>query len=204
MVNPAFDTGRPAEGWEHRGLVIRSHASDNFNAIDPFRIDTFDGKSWLAFGSWWDGIRLIELDPASGLKLGDAPPLPIASRGGGAIEAPSILHRGDWYYLFASFDLCCRGTASTYRIMVGRSGAVTGPYADKDGKPMLEGGGTQLLATDGRRRGPGGQEAFMVGDEYWLAWHYYDRNNGGQPRLQIARLHFTDDGWPFLDPVPAE
>src|SRR6185295_14638901 len=116
-INPAFDVTKPAEGWEHKGIVFRSHKSDDFNAIDPFRINTGDGRAWLAFGSWWDGIRLIELDPVSGLRLGEADPVPIASRGGGAIEAPSILHRGDWYYLLASFDLCCRGAGSTYRIM---------------------------------------------------------------------------------------
>ena len=202
-TNPAFDATNPAEGWSHIGIVVRSTADDDFNAIDPFRFDDVGGRSWLAFGSHWNGIMLIELDPGSGLKLGDAPPLPIASRGGGAIEAPAIMFRHPYYYLFTSFDRCCRGTGSTYRIMVGRAESIAGPYHDRDGVPLLEGGGTEVLKSEGDQRGPGGQETFMVGDEYWLAWHYYDRKSYGLPRLQMSRLHFDDAGWPFVD-TPAE
>lgn len=200
-TNPAFDVAKPAEGWSHVGIVMQSTAADNFNAIDPFRFDDVDGRAWLAFGSHWNGIMLIELDPASGLRLGDDPPLPIASRGGGAIEAPAVLYRHPHYYLFTSFDRCCRGTGSTYRIMVGRAEDIAGPYLDRDGVPLLEGGGTAVLASEGDRRGPGGQETFMAGDESWLAWHYYDRKMYGLPTLQIGRLHFGEDGWPFVDTV---
>ena len=133
MTNDALDPAKPAEGWVDQGLVIRSHATDSFNAIDPFRTDT-GGRAWLSFGSFWDGIRLIELDPSSGKPLSGAEPLPIASRGGGAIEAPAILEHDGKFYLFVSFDACCRGMASTYRIMVGRADAITGPYLDAEGK----------------------------------------------------------------------
>lgn len=68
-----------------------------------------------------------------------------------AIEAPFIVHHGDYYYLFVSFDLCCRGIKSTYKTMVGRSSSVTGPYADADGTPML----------DDRRFGPGGESVLQ-------------------------------------------
>lgn len=203
MINPAFDPRNPTAGWEDRGMVIRSNKGDDFNAIDPFRIDDFSG-SYVVFGSWWDGIRLIQIDPTSGLRLGEDPPVALASRQGKGIEAPAILKRGEWYYLFTSFDRCCRGTGSTYRIMVGRATEIIGPYLDRNGTPLLGDGGTEVLIGEGDRRGPGGQETFMVGDEYWLAWHYYDRKMYGLSKLQIARLHFDDDGWPFLDPAPAE
>lgn len=203
MTNAAFDPVRPAEGWTDAGMVIRSRKGDSFNAIDPFRIDDA-GDSWLVFGSWWDGIRLIPLDRVTGLRLGDGEPTRLASRQGRGIEAPAILRRGGWYYLFTSFDRCCRGSGSTYRIMVGRSADVAGPYVDRDGVPLLQGGGTELLKSEGDRRGPGGQEVFMAGDQYWLAWHYYDRKAYGLSKLQLAPLRFTDDGWPFLDPAPNE
>lgn len=203
MTNDAFDPEAPGEGWTDRGMVIRSRKGDPYNAIDPFRFDDAAG-SWLAFGSWWDGIRLVPLEPQTGLRLDDSAPVAIASRQGPGIEAPSIIQRGEWYYLFTSFDHCCRGAASDYRIMVGRAPEITGPYLDKDGLPLRYGGGTEVLASEGRRRGPGGQETFMVGDEYWLAWHYYDRLLNGLPKLQIARLHFDEEGWPFLGPAPEE
>lgn len=182
-------------------MVLRSRAGDDFNAIDPFRIDT-GGKAYLAFGSFWQGIRLVELDPETGQVAEGAVPVPIASRGGGAIEAPAILEHEGRFYLFVSFDKCCSGLASTYRIMVGRADAVKGPYLDRDGVPMLDGGGTELLATTGRYHGPGGQEVFEVAGEPWLAFHYYDRESGGLPRLQLAPIGWSADGWPELGPLP--
>lgn len=200
MINTALDPAKPAEGWVDQGLVIRSHAGDNFNAIDPFRTD-LGNRAWLSFGSFWDGIRLVELDPATGKPLPGAKPLPIASRGGGAIEAPAILEHDGRFYLFVSFDSCCRGMASTYRIMVGRADAITGPYRDADGKPMLEGGGTELVAASGRYRGPGGQEVFMRDGAPWLVFHYYDRDQGGMPKLFLAPLNWSADGWPSINPL---
>lgn len=200
MTNQAFDPKNPTEGWQDQGMVVRSQGSDDFNAIDPFRIDT-GGRAFLAFGSFWDGIRMVEVDPVSGKPAADAELTPIASRGGGAIEAPAILEHDGRFYLFVSFDSCCRGIASTYRIMVGRADEVTGPYLDREGKPMPEGGGAQLQAAQGRYRGPGGQEVFMAGGKPWLAYHYYDRDQGGSPKLQVAPLRFDEEGWPVLDPL---
>ena len=200
MTNDGLDPADPTSGWVDQGLVIRSRAGDDFNAIDPFRID-MGGRAWLAFGSFWNGIRLVELDPATGKLLAGASVQPIASRGGGAIEAPAILEHGGHFYLFVSFDACCRGSQSTYRIMVGRAGTIAGPYLDRDGVPMLEGGGSELVKTTGRYRGPGGQEVFWRDGAPWLAFHYYDLNQGGIPKLYLAPLRFDADGWPVSPPL---
>lgn len=201
MTNATFDARKPAEGWVDQGLVFRSKPGDWLNAIDPFRIDDGD-RAWLAFGSYWDGIRMIELDPVTGLRKSADEPLRLASRNGEAIEASTVLAHGGQYYLFVSFDMCCRGTASTYRIMMGRADAVTGPYLDRDGKAMLDGGGTELLATTGRFHGPGGQEVFMVADKPWLVFHYYDGSDAGAPKLQLAPISFDAEGWPEIGPLP--
>jgi arabinan endo-1,5-alpha-L-arabinosidase len=201
MTNAAFDAARPAEGWEDKGLVFRSRRDDWLNAIDPFRIDVED-RAFLAFGSYWDGIRMIELDPVTGLRKGEGEPLRLASRNGDAIEASAVLEHEGKFYLFVSFDACCKGLDSTYRIMVGRADTVEGPYVDRDGKPMLDGGGTQLLATTGRFIGPGGQEVFDADGAPWLAFHYYDGEDGGTPKLQLAPLGWSADGWPELGALP--
>ncbi|MEX1181448.1 MAG: arabinan endo-1,5-alpha-L-arabinosidase [Cucumibacter sp.] len=201
-TNDSLDLARPAEGWTDRGLALRSHRPDNFNAIDPARIDSGDGRAWLAFGSFWDGIRLVELDPVSGLRRGNEAPIRLASRGGGAIEAPSIIYQDAWFYLFVSFDRCCAGLASTYRVMVGRARDVTGPYADAAGVPMLDGGGTELVATQGRYVGPGGQEAIRTPAGDVLVFHYYDREAGGAPKLQIMPIEWGADGWPHIGVLP--
>lgn len=111
-----------------------------------------------------------------------------------AIEAPFIVRHDKYFYLFVSFDLCCRGTHSTYRIMVGRSRKVTGPYEDADGKKMMEGGGSQVLAANTRWLGPGGQSILQQRDGDFLVFHAYDANTG-KPALQISTISW-EDGWP--------
>ncbi|MEO5805913.1 arabinan endo-1,5-alpha-L-arabinosidase [Devosia sp.] len=197
MTNAAFDVTKPNLGWQDQGMVLRTHKGDNYNAIDPFRIDA-GGEAWLVWGSYWDGIRLVALDPTSGKRSDDAAPLPLASRSGGAIEASSILEHDGKFYLFVSFDRCCLGDGSTYRMMVGRADQVTGPYLDKDGKDMMAGGGTELAASKGHVRGPGGEEPFMTPDGPKLVFHYYDRSNLGMPTLGISPIQWSAEGWPEL------
>ncbi|MGM9482372.1 arabinan endo-1,5-alpha-L-arabinosidase [Roseateles sp. NT4] len=177
--------------WRDEGLVVQSRAEDNFNAIDPDLFADTDGKLWLSYGSFWGGIRLTELSADTLRPTGETKF--IASRKGG-IEAPTIARRGDWVYLFASYDLCCRGAASSYNIRVGRARSVQGPYLDRDGKDMMDAGGTPLLSGGTRWKGPGHQD--VVGD--WLVHHAYDSERGGKPHLRIKRLSWSDDGWPVI------
>ncbi len=195
-TNDSFDRHNPAEGWVDRGEVWSSDASKYYNAIDPAIIMDEDSQGWMAFGSFWGGIKLLPVEFPSGKPHPDAEPVTIAARGDtlNAIEAPALLHRDGWYYLFVSFDSCCRGTDSTYNINVGRSERVEGPYLDADGAPLLTGGGTLLLQTDGERVGPGGQS--VSGNH--LAYHYYDASLGGEFQLAIRELGWTEDGWPVL------
>ena len=79
---------------------------------------------------------------------------------------------------------------------------MTGPYLDRDGKPMLEGGGTLLLGKTGRFIGPGGQEAIVTSKGEMLAYHYYDGDDLGVSKLQLSPLRWTSDGWPELDALP--
>ena len=203
MTNASFDPARPGEGWRDQGLVLMSKDGDDFNAIDPFRIDLTDGRAYLAFGSFWSGIKLSELNPETGkLIRPDAPRIALASRNGGAIEAASILEHAGKFYLFVSFDQCCKGVASTYNIRVGRADRIEGPYRDKDGKAMLEGAGALLLGATGRFIGPGGQEAVKTSKGEMLAYHYYDGDAFGASKLQFSPILWTADGWPELGPLP--
>lgn len=197
MTNDDLKAADPTDGWVDHGLVLQSVETDDFNAIDPFRIDSGD-RAWLTYGSYWQGIRLVEIDPESGMPLDGAEHSFIAGRDGDAIEAPAILEHASKFYLFVSFDHCCRGVASDYRIMVGRADTIEGPYLDKDGKPMLEGGGTELLSKQGRFLGPGGQEVFMRDGEPWLVFHFYNQLQGGTPNLYLTKLEWDEDGWPVV------
>ncbi|WP_106615549.1 arabinan endo-1,5-alpha-L-arabinosidase [Saccharothrix carnea] len=181
--------------WTHRGLVVESRTSDNFNAIDPDLVVDDQGRWWLSFGSFWSGLKMIALNPSTGLRS-DSTIRSIAGRNGGAIEAPNIFKKGSYYYLFVSFDRCCQGAASTYRVMVGRSTSVTGPYVARNGTAMTSGGGTEILAGQGSIHGPGHQDVFADTDNDILVYHYYADN--GASLLGINWLGWDSAGWPYV------
>ena len=184
-----------AGSWSNQGLVIESATGDTFNAIDPnLYVDT-SGRWWLSLGSFWSGIKQVQLNASTGKRL-DTTIRSIAGRGGGAIEAPFLFHHGSYYYLYVSFDLCCKGAASTYRIMVGRSTSVTGPFVDKNGTAMTGGGGSEILAGHGSVHGPGGQSVFTDTDADVLVYHYYADN--GTAKLGINLLGYDASGWPYV------
>jgi arabinan endo-1,5-alpha-L-arabinosidase len=195
-TNATLDPESPDYQWVDEGMVVRSRTSFNWNAIDPSVAFDADGAPWLSLGSFWSGIKLQRLDAATGmLSAEDTQLYPIASRGGGAIEAPAIVRRGDFFYLFVSFDLCCRGLDSSYKIMVGRSERITGPYLDREGRPLDDGGGTPVLQSAGRYHGPGGQHVLVDDGAFRLVHHYYDGEERGAPKLRIVDLRWAD-GWP--------
>ena len=179
--------------WMDHGSVICSRSSDRYNAIDPNLIVDEEGTAWLVFGSFWDGIKAIELD-AAGARANDELHS-LASRGGGAIEAPVVVRRCGYYYLFVSFDRCCDGANSTYNIRVGRSEAVLGPYVDREGTSMMAGGGTQIVAGDSTWRGPGHNAVIFHGERAYNIYHAYAARNGA-PNLRVAELVWDADGWP--------
>ncbi len=205
-----LDPKAPGYGWRDEGLVVMSTPADDFNAIDPNFIQDRDGRHWLSLGSFWSGLKLFALDPKTG-KPADpgAKPISIAQRpaprGAPApVEAPFIIDHGGWYWLLASYDYCCKGPASTYYTVVGRSKTITGPYRGRDGSSMLEGGGTVLLRADlpekQRFRGPGHPGAFKDPAGRWhVVYHAYDRQNKGEPTLRIAPIRWDAEGWPVAE-----
>jgi arabinan endo-1,5-alpha-L-arabinosidase len=181
--------------WTNQGLVIESATSDNFNAIDPNLVVDGSGKWWLTFGSFWSGIKQVALSSATG-KRSDSTLRGIAGRNGGAIEAPFVFRHGSYYYLWVSFDLCCRGAASTYRIMVGRSTGPNGPFVDRGGAELTAGAATQVLAGHGSIHGPGHEAVIADTDSDVLVYHYYADN--GASFLGINLIAYDAAGWPFV------
>ena len=210
-TNRTLDSTSPEYQWVDQGLVLESKVSDDYNAIDPNLILDEHGGAWLSFGSFWSGIKMRKLDAATG-KLsaadsqtyslatrarpaGEAPAKPGLPPDWEAVEAPFIFRHGDYYYLFVSWDLCCRGVKSTYHTVMGRSHSVRGPYVDRDGKEMMAGGGTTLLNANSRWAGPGGESLLHDASGDLIVFHAYDARNG-RPALQISTLTWKD-GWPL-------
>ena len=210
-TNRTLDPSRPGYGWVDRGLVLKSGEGDDFNAIDPNFVLDASGHAWLVFGSFWSGIKIRRLDDKTGMlsstdttlyslatrrRPDNEPALPPGRPAAWqAVEAPFVVHHGGFYYLFVSWDQCCRGAHSTYRTMVGRSRSITGPYLDRQGVPMIEGGGSELLTGNARWAGPGGESVLMQPHDHdIIVFHAYDAHTG-IPALQISRLTWQDD-WP--------
>src|SRR5262249_17972189 len=120
-TNKTLDPSSSDYHWVDEGMVVDSHsAQDDFNAIDPNLAVEDADHVWLCWGSFWGGIKMRRIDPMTGkLAAEDATLYSLAARPRanprqtppveGAIEAPFLFHRGDYCYLFVSFDFCCRG-----------------------------------------------------------------------------------------------
>ncbi len=207
--NRTLDPSSPDYRWQDHGKVMESvPGRDQWNAIDPNFIIDENGRPWLSFGSFWNGIQLVALDSSLTKPAHTAawytlatrprdPSLPDTLAGDGAIEAPFIVRRNGFYYLFVSFDYCCRAEKSTYKIMVGRSRQVSGPYVDKTGRLMTRGGGSLVKQGDNRWAGTGHNAVCTIGGEDYLIYHAYDLQDRGRPKLQIKKITWKND-WPEL------
>lgn len=213
LTTPTLDPTSPQFGWRDLGMVVRSERDvTDYNAIDPNVILDRRGRPWLTFGSFWDGIQLVRLQKDMHTPVGS--PVTIARRraprgiahndtepgveaGNNAIEAPFIVRHGRWYYLFASWDLCCRGLNSNYKTIVGRSRHIDGPYVDRDGRPLAEGGGTIVAQADDRYCGVGHCGVYQFADGWYIVAHAYDRSLNGASKLFLRPLLWID-GWPEI------
>jgi len=221
-VNKTLDANSPDFEWIDKGMVVESvPKKTNFNAIDPNVIIDEKGNPWMTFGSFWGGIQLFKLKKDMHTAASKKPKT-IARRKSNishygkknnfstepkdnAVEAPFIIRHGDYYYLFVSFDYCCRGNRSDYKTAVGRSKKITGPYLDKEGRRMDKGGGTVIYSSDEDYVAVGHNSVYNIplskaisfspADEWLFVAHGYLREGRGESKLMIRRLIFTDDDW---------
>lgn len=201
-TNPTLDPTDPAYHWTDQGMVIQSGNGSPYNTIDPSFLWDAAGNLWMAFGSYWSGIYLVQLDPQTGLRIApNSPTYHLAYNS--SIEASYLWRRGGYYYLFANWGSCCSGVNSTYNIRVGRSTSITGPYLDRDGVDMVNGGGTLFQRGTGKYTGPGHVGILSEGGNLWWGYHYYDANAWapqygayGMADYAFAPLSWTPDDWP--------
>lgn len=212
-TNKTLNTESPDFKWTDHGKIIQSVPNrDKWNAIDPNIIIDDDGTPWMAFGSFWDGLKMTRLDDSM-LKLSDpqewhplwhrpelmSGKMDLKSQpGDGSVEAPFIFRHDGWYYLFASLDLCCRGERSDYKVAVGRSKSVTGPYIDRDGKPVTDGGGTLVIQGNDRYVGVGHCSVASFNGKDWMFFHGYDKNRRYNGMLLIRPITWDNEGWPSV------
>lgn len=210
-VNKTLNPNSPDYRWEDKGIVIQSVPNrDNWNAIDAAVIFDEQGQPWMSFGSFWGGLKIVKLNndltrPAEPqewhtIARRDQVPAGTSSNAGpGEIEAPFILRKGDYYYLFASWGLCCKGANSTYHLVVGRSKQVTGPYVDRAGRNMNEGGGSLLITGNKNWVGLGHNSAYSWDGKEYLVLHAYETADKYLQKLKIMNITWDKEGWPMVD-----
>ncbi len=133
----------PLGPFENRGVVVDSWGTSNAfpNAIDPHIIRD-GGDVYLVYGSFFGGIYIKALDPATGLSADGNPKnlgICIARKAKrpklDGPEGPAIDYNPEtgYFYLFLSYGWL----GDTYDIRVGRSRCVTGPYLDRQGRDLV-------------------------------------------------------------------
>lgn len=213
-TNRTLDPHDPRFKWVDHGIVVESvPGRDLWNAIDPNLAVDSAGVPWLVFGSFWNGIKMVRLrqdllrplEPeqwhgvAARQRYWKLPDTYAGDAMNGAIEAPFIFHRNGWYYLFVSWDACCRGVRSTYKVVVGRSRDITGPYLDAKGENMRFGGGTLVAAGDGKHWAAVGHCAVYDFDgKDWLVMHGYDLTDQGRSKLMTLEIKWDAYDWPHV------
>jgi arabinan endo-1,5-alpha-L-arabinosidase len=236
-TNTTLHLNDPKFNWVDHGIVVQSvPGRDLWNAIDPNIALDNSGTPWMTFGSFWNGIKIVKLQPdmksvvtdstqrwftlaarernwkVDERDAGDAanPELVYQSlytpellemnknMKNGSIEAPFIFQKNGYYYLFASWDRCCKGLSSTYKIVVGRSKEITGPYLDKEGNKMIHGGGTIVAQGNDEWVAVGHQAVYTIDGKDILVFHAYDKQDGGKPKLLIRDIQWDAERWPMV------
>ncbi|MEO0055193.1 MAG: hypothetical protein RLZZ50_1140, partial [Verrucomicrobiota bacterium] len=196
--------------WTDQGKVVQSDSVSAagpdtdftaYNCIDPSVLVDTDGRVWLVFGSYSNGILVAEINPATGKRL-NTQFTRIANNGpsffSNTTEGAYVYKYNGYYYLFLNFGGCCSGVDSTYNIRVGRSTSITGPYRDRNGVDMNSGGGTMLFESTGRWMGPGHAGILFDNGRYLFSHHYYAGDQSGTAFLGLEELQWGADGWPAI------
>lgn len=203
----------PMGPFSERGVVVTSvPEGTHTNAIDPSIIEDKDGRFWMFYGSSWDGIYVMELDPETGLAKNEGDiGVRIAHRGftegtiNGNIEAPEIIYNPDedMYYLFIAYDWL----ETKYNVRVGRSATATGPFLDINGQDMNTfDDNLPMILAPYRFQGHYGWQGVSHPAVFEKDGHYYIAHQG-RPGinqfymvLHVRQIHWTEDGWPLVSP----
>jgi len=201
--------------WTDQGLVYKTASGAEDNAIDPNIITDASGRIWMVYGSFFGGIYISEINPATGKLYNSVKGTLLARRplsAKGAVEGGYITYNPStgYYYLFCSYDFL--GSSPYYSVRVARSKNVTGPYVDYNNNNMINSStstpneiGTKILGSYafGNHSGwlaPGHNSVFKQGSNFYLVHHARTGSDINWTYLHVRKLLWTDNGWPVASP----
>ncbi len=205
----------PAGPWTEKDIVVTSQADNTrqTNAIDPTVVITPSGEHWFYYGSAWDGIYALKLNPATGLAAnpGDKG-VRVAQRGftgnkiNGNIEGPEVIYNEaeGKYYMFIAYDWL----ETKYNVRVGRSESPNGPFVDFNGENLNNETDNvpMILAPykfDGHSGWQGVSHPTVFSDgsgQYYIAHQGRPGENKFFMVMHVRKMHWTEDGWPVVSP----
>lgn len=191
---------KPEGPFSDHGKILLSEEVGVANSIDPFYMED-DGVKYLFWGSF-RGIYGCELSDdgksLAGHKFNIA---------GNFFEGTYILKKNDYYYFFGSNGNCCEGAASKYKLVIGRSTDIKGPYLNRQGDNLLTAHGSLFIegnSNDGFA-GPGHNAEIITDDagDDWLLYHAIDKKIPYLPAGATRRPLMLDkivweNGWPGI------
>ncbi|WP_207433101.1 arabinan endo-1,5-alpha-L-arabinosidase [Sabulibacter ruber] len=203
----------PEGPWTEKGLVVTSvNEGPGTNAIDPSVVVTPGGQHWMVYGSSWDGLFELQLNPATGLPLASGDKgVRIARRGrtgnmpNGNLEGPEIIYnpQTNMYYLFVAYDWL----STKYNVRVFRSTSPNGPFLDWNGVNVdnLEDNGPMILSpykfmNHGGWQGVSHPAVFQDNGQYYMAHQGRPGVNPGFMVMHVRKIIWTPEGWPMVSP----
>lgn len=195
----AVATAEHPEGpyTDHGPLIGQRHGS-----IDAMAADDEHGDRWLLWKE--DGNAFGRPTPiwaqrlsADGVALQGTPIELLRNDApweGHLVEAPHVIRRGGWFYLFYSGNACC-GEDCSYAVGVARARSLTGPWEKCPRNP--------ILASNEAWRCPG--HGAPVDDGRGAFWYLYHAYQAGPEAIYVGRQLCLDaivwdaDGWPSIN-----
>ena len=205
----------PEGPWTEKGLVVTSKNDPTVqtNAIDPSVVVTTGGEHWMYYGSAFDGIYALKLNPATGLVLsaGDKGSR-IAQRGftgptiNGNIEGAEVIYHEaqNKYYIFIAYDWL----ETKYNVRVGRGDNPQGPFYDFNTVNIntVQDHGPMILAPyqfQGHSGWQGTAHCTVFKDEagqYYMAHQGRPGVNKFFMDLHVRKIFWMQNGWPVVSP----
>lgn len=203
----------PEGPWVEKGLVVTSiNSGPGTNAIDPTVVVTPAGEHWMVYGSSWDGLYELQLNPATGLALNNGDKGTRKVRRGitggiinGNLEGPELIYNAEkqMYYLFVAYDWL----STKYNVRVFRSTSPDGPFLDFNGVNVdnQADNGPMILAPYKFNNHQGWQgvshcSVFQNNGQYFIAHQGRPSVNPAFMVLHVRKIFWTPDGWPVVSP----
>ena len=203
----------PDGPWTEKGIVVSSVTNGpGTNAIDPTVTVTPSGEQWMVYGSAWDGLFQLQLNPATGMAMSPGDKGTRVVRRGmtggmynGNLEGPEMIYNPDtrMYYLFVSYDWL----STKYNVRVFRSSSPTGPFLDWNGVDVDNpaDNGPMIIAPyafmgHSGWAGVSHPAVFNEGGQFYIAHQGRPEVDRAFMVLHVRKLLWTADGWPVVSP----